>query len=216
MTSQYRSAKNSTLAIAVGYADLYAVSDTTITQTGRAIEGFLLLLFSSVAQSDDQRRHGSSQRSGARSAAEESLMTLGGSSDHIAAVGPAGLGWLGRVALAPAGAEWSVVSANLPLYAVGVAADQRWRPLLWIAICAALVVLTLVGQGELAPCPAPALDMAPLGLWLLAGGLGLLPVGTRHWGGLTLTLLTAGGGLLALPLGVLLALGRRGDLPVLR
>ena len=26
--------------------DLYAVSDTTITQTGRAIEGFLLLLFS--------------------------------------------------------------------------------------------------------------------------------------------------------------------------
>ena len=39
-------AKNSTLAIAVGYADLYAVSDTTITQTGRAIEGFLLLLMS--------------------------------------------------------------------------------------------------------------------------------------------------------------------------
>ena len=47
LTSQYLNlAKNSTLAIAVGYADLYAVSDTTITQTGRAIEGFLLLLFS--------------------------------------------------------------------------------------------------------------------------------------------------------------------------
>ena len=30
----------------MGYADLYAVSDTTITQTGRAIEGFLLLLLS--------------------------------------------------------------------------------------------------------------------------------------------------------------------------
>ena len=29
-----------------GNADLYAVSDTTITQTGRAIEGFLLLLIS--------------------------------------------------------------------------------------------------------------------------------------------------------------------------
>ena len=39
-------AKNSTLSIAVGYADLYAVSDTAITQTGRAIEGFLLLLLS--------------------------------------------------------------------------------------------------------------------------------------------------------------------------
>ena len=47
LTSQYLNlAKNSTLAIAVGYADLYAVSDTTITQTGRAIEGFLLLLVS--------------------------------------------------------------------------------------------------------------------------------------------------------------------------
>ena len=47
VTSQYLNlAKNSTLAIAVGYADLYAVSDTTITQTGRAIEGFLLLLLS--------------------------------------------------------------------------------------------------------------------------------------------------------------------------
>ena len=45
--SQYLNlAKNSTLAIAVGYADLYAVSDTSITQTGRAIEGFLLLLIS--------------------------------------------------------------------------------------------------------------------------------------------------------------------------
>ncbi len=47
LSSQYLNlAKNSTLAIAVGYADLYAVSDTTITQTGRAIEGFLLLLIS--------------------------------------------------------------------------------------------------------------------------------------------------------------------------
>ena len=47
LTSQYLNlAKNSTLAIAVGYADLYAVSDTTITQTGRAIEGFLVLLLS--------------------------------------------------------------------------------------------------------------------------------------------------------------------------
>ncbi len=45
LTSQYLNlAKNSTLAIAIGYADLYAISDTTITQTGRAVEGFLLLL----------------------------------------------------------------------------------------------------------------------------------------------------------------------------
>ena len=47
LTSQYLNlAKNSTLAIAVAYADLYKVINTTITQTNRAIEGFLLLLIS--------------------------------------------------------------------------------------------------------------------------------------------------------------------------
>ncbi len=45
LTSQYLNlAKNSTLAIAIGYADIYAIGDTTITQTGRAIEVFFLLL----------------------------------------------------------------------------------------------------------------------------------------------------------------------------
>ena len=50
LSSQYLNlAKNSTLAIAVGFADLYAVSDTAITQTGRAIEGFLILLLCFLA-----------------------------------------------------------------------------------------------------------------------------------------------------------------------
>ena len=45
LTSQYLNlAKNSTLAIAIGYSDIYAISDTVITQTGRAVEGFILLL----------------------------------------------------------------------------------------------------------------------------------------------------------------------------
>ncbi len=47
LTSQYLNlAKNSTLAIAVGYADIYAINDTIINQTGRAIECFLILLTS--------------------------------------------------------------------------------------------------------------------------------------------------------------------------
>ena len=47
LTSQYLNlAKNSTLAIAVGYSDIYAINDTIINQTGRAVECFIILLFS--------------------------------------------------------------------------------------------------------------------------------------------------------------------------
>ena len=45
LTSQYLNlAKNSTLAIAIGFSDIYAINDTIINQTGRAIECFLILL----------------------------------------------------------------------------------------------------------------------------------------------------------------------------
>ncbi len=45
LNSQYISlAKNSSLAVAVGYADFYSVAETTLNQTGRAMEVFLLLL----------------------------------------------------------------------------------------------------------------------------------------------------------------------------
>ena len=119
------------------------------------------------------------------------------------------------------GADWSVVTSNLPLYGVGsYPANQRWRPLLWITGLIVLTLLTLVGPRQRLwrkALPIAWLAMAPLGLWFLAGGLGLMPAGTSDWGGLSLTLLlTIGSGLLALPLGVLLALGRRSALPVLR
>jgi len=59
----------------------------------------------------------------------------------------------------------------------------------------------------------------PLTVWLLMyGGLfGLERVETRQWGGLTLTLIIAAVGIAgALPLGILLALGRRSRMPVVR
>ncbi|PZD73200.1 Inner membrane amino-acid ABC transporter permease protein YhdY [Acaryochloris thomasi RCC1774] len=54
-------------------------------------------------------------------------------------------------------------------------------------------------------------------VWLLSGGLGLTPVPTNLWNGLLLTLLMAALSIvLSFPLGVLLALGRRSDLPIIR
>lgn len=47
LNSQYISlAKNSSLAVACGFTDLYSVSETTLNQTGRAIEVMLILLAS--------------------------------------------------------------------------------------------------------------------------------------------------------------------------
>jgi general L-amino acid transport system permease protein len=56
-----------------------------------------------------------------------------------------------------------------------------------------------------------------IALWLIGGGLGLAEVSTNDWGGLMLTLLTAVSGIaLCFPLGLILALGRRSSLPVVR
>ncbi len=57
-----------------------------------------------------------------------------------------------------------------------------------------------------------------LAFWLLHGGfLGLVAVPTSQWGGLMLTLVIAVVGIAgAMPLGILLALGRRSDMPAIR
>jgi len=52
--------------------------------------------------------------------------------------------------------------------------------------------------------------------FLLAGGLGLTHVSTKDWGGLLVTLVLGFTGIaLAFPLGIVLALGRRSNLPVI-
>ena len=45
ITSQYLNCtKNSSLAVAIGYPDLVSIANTTINQTGQAIEGFLIIM----------------------------------------------------------------------------------------------------------------------------------------------------------------------------
>lgn len=54
-------------------------------------------------------------------------------------------------------------------------------------------------------------------IWLIKGGLGLEETSTNDWGGLVLTLLMAIISIiLSFPIGVLLALGRQSELPVVR
>ncbi|MBE9003606.1 amino acid ABC transporter permease [Fortiea sp. LEGE XX443] len=57
----------------------------------------------------------------------------------------------------------------------------------------------------------------PVILWLIGGGFGLQPVPTNLWNGLLLTLLMAVVSIvLSFPIGVLLALGRTSNLPLIR
>ncbi|MCT0250567.1 amino acid ABC transporter permease [Synechococcus sp. CS-197] len=123
-------------------------------------------------------------------------------------------------------ADWSVVSGNLPLFAIGSYPEaSRWRPILWLGSLLLLTLFTLAqplllrrGIGLNSTILSWSwLLMMPLGLWLLAGGGVLDPVPSRLWGGLVLTLLlTVFSGVIALPLGVLLALGRCSELTTAR
>ncbi len=117
-------------------------------------------------------------------------------------------------------ANWEVVTSNLPLYAFGsFPPNEQWRPAIWIISLLLLSIITIFGpKWKCLRKNLPIIWAAtvPLGLFLLYGGFGLSPITSRHWGGLTLTiLLTASSSLLSLPLGIVLALCRQSSLPLL-
>ncbi len=114
-------------------------------------------------------------------------------------------------------ADWTVVTENLRLYIFGsYPVEKQWRPQLWLTLLSALSLFTLLGRhkGHLKKSLSSFWIMiTPLGIFLLAGGFGLSPVKTSDWGGILLTLiLTLCSALLALPLGIFLALGRHSSL----
>jgi general L-amino acid transport system permease protein len=90
-----------------------------------------------------------------------------------------------------------VIAAAVCSLATALTADKSARSALipWAVVCGA-VLITVV---------------------LVSVDLGLQPVETQQWGGLLVTLVVAVTGMVtSLPLGVLLALGRRSDLPIVR
>ncbi len=119
------------------------------------------------------------------------------------------------------GACWPFVVAKVRQWIYGFyPIAERWR----VTICFAVLAIALV------PMMMPS---APYKLWntlfllvafpimtfvLVRGGVfGLVPVGTLNWGGLLVTLIVSMIGIVAsLPLGILLALGRQSDLPIVR
>ena len=117
------------------------------------------------------------------------------------------------------GACWTVIREKYRLILFGTFPfEQQWRPLLGV-----ILLIGAIGLSCNRRFWRPWLGIIWVGtlivyLVLMGGGIfGLSPVKTGNWGGLPLTLLLAVVGIVvAFPLSILLALGRRSDMPIIR
>ncbi len=117
------------------------------------------------------------------------------------------------------GACWAFIHNRFQLFVYGFYPEaERWRVnLAFILLIVALVPVLW----ENAPQRARMLIFSCLypfiAGWLLVGGAGLTPVGTEQFGGILLTLVIGVTGIsFSLPIGVLLALGRQSEMPIVR
>jgi len=116
------------------------------------------------------------------------------------------------------GACWAVVWEKMRFMLFGVYPfDQQWRPGLVVVILTGLLVVSAFKRFWRPALAAFLAVGAFVTFWLMGGGLGLTPVRTEQWGGLPVTLILAIFGIaFAFPLGIVLALGRRSKLPIIR
>lgn len=119
------------------------------------------------------------------------------------------------------GACWTFVNARLGQFIYGFYPEaEKWRAnlvfVLFFGLIAYLITPNLPKKGWVGLLTVIGLPI--IALILLAGGvLGLPAVPTSNWGGLMLTLVISFIGIVAsLPLGILLALGRRSNMPIVK
>ena len=120
-----------------------------------------------------------------------------------------------------AGACWPFVKAKWLQWVYGFyPIEERWRANIVFLLCglslAGLLIPKIPYKGWNALFFFVIFPV--LAVFLLVGGrFGLEAVGTEQWGGLLVTLIVAITGIVAsVPLGIMLALGRRSEMPVVR
>jgi general L-amino acid transport system permease protein len=117
------------------------------------------------------------------------------------------------------GACWAFLHEKYRLLLFGIyPPEEQWRPAVFIAVTFALTLWTLPQRNWTRATLFAWIAGIGFGLMLMGGEmLGLQPVPTSAWGGLPVTLVVTVVSLAAgFPLAVLLALGRRSQLPVVR
>ncbi|MGV1757716.1 amino acid ABC transporter permease [Rhizobium sp. P44RR-XXIV] len=118
------------------------------------------------------------------------------------------------------GACWAFVRSKFVIFMFGLfPPDERWRPVLVLILTVITFVPLMIPS---APRKGLNLLLAFVALpvvsfFLLHGGFGLEVVETERWGGLLVTLVISFVAIaVSFPFGIVLALGRRSKLPVLR
>lgn len=116
------------------------------------------------------------------------------------------------------GACWAVVWEKFRFMMFGVYPyGEQWRPAAVIVVLCSLLVVSALKAFWRRSLIAIWITGIALAFWLMGGGLGLTPVRSEQWGGLPVTLILAIFGIAgAFPFGVVLALGRRSRLPLVR
>ncbi|MBY5772294.1 amino acid ABC transporter permease [Rhizobium leguminosarum] len=118
------------------------------------------------------------------------------------------------------GACWAFISAKYDQFIFGrYPLGERWRPaivgILFIVLLVPMLIPSAPRKGLNAILLFAVLPI--IAFWLLHGGFGLEVVETPLWGGLMVTLVLSFVGIaVSLPVGILLALGRRSKMPVIR
>jgi general L-amino acid transport system permease protein len=119
------------------------------------------------------------------------------------------------------GACWAFVNAKFGQFMFGTyPVEERWRPILVAVLFVALLVPMLMPRVPRKGLNALLLFVAlPIvAFFLLVGGaFGMPHVETPRWGGLLVTLsLSFVGIAVSLPMGIVLALGRRSKMPIIK
>ena len=118
------------------------------------------------------------------------------------------------------GACWAFVNAKFDQFVFGrYPLDERWRPTIVGILFVLLLTPMLIPKAPFKRVNAILLFavLPLLAFWLLYGGFGLEFVDTPLWGGLMVTLVLSFVGIaVSLPFGIILALGRRSKMPVIK